>query len=102
MRNVTYTFEEFKEIYFEDFDGFMPTYAFYEDGALNIEMIVNWRLLDGKIRVAEIRTSNPEHITQINEYLAKCGEWWKEELIKRSNNILESFTEENKTNEPAR
>lgn len=81
-------FKEFEENYMGGFDGWVPVWSEYEDGVAAIEMVVHWRIGDGKYKTFEIEVDDQEQLDKLKSYLERAGEWWKSEMLKHSERFI--------------
>ena len=91
------SFEEFKEAYMSNFDGYIPTYItadeeYNEDGTilLGIELIAPFRMTDGPSRFFRVVNIvvNEEQCREIQGYFILAGDHWKCELAKKATDCL--------------
>ncbi len=91
-------FKEFEENFInEEHFGWVPVDSGYESGVANIELVVNWRLGDGKYKQFDIPIESQEQLDKIKGWLVRAGEWWNNEMVRHSKRFdtLEEQTEEN-------
>lgn len=76
MRYEHIPFDKFEEYYIKKPDGYLTVYSHFdedEDGlplkTVNLDMICQWRLHDGKVRFLSIPFETEEQFNKIRDYL---------------------------------
>jgi len=95
MSRKHYTFAEFKKFIVPYADGgYYPVYsALAEDDNSNklrtiqLDMICEWRLPDGKVIFAEVDFETEDELNQILDYLRLSAEFLNKDILKRINKI---------------
>jgi len=97
-------FETFKKNYISQPHGYFSVYSAFEeddDGdflrILNLDMICEWRLTDGKVRFLAIPFESEEQFIELVEYLKVTAKLLNDEILKRIDELKYSeITRQNK------
>lgn len=90
------TFEEFKSVYIDDLEGYLPTYITADDEhesdkmRVNVEMIAPFRMTDGPSKFFRVLTIDvtAEQYLELMVYAQNAGEKWKSDLMENVKNCL--------------
>ena len=91
MRYESISFEDFKENYIAHADGgYYPVYAWFDEDdesnnlkVVQMDMICQWRLGDGKIRFLEVPFETKEELNEIIAYLKACLQYLHNDISEK-------------------
>lgn len=100
-RHQEISFEEFKENFIKQPDGFFPVYSAFEESdngellrILNLDMICEWRLTDGKVKFLSVPFETEEQFNEIVAYLKVTAELLNKAILKRVDELSYAETVE--------
>lgn len=101
MSRMHYTFEEFKEVYIAQPDGYFSVYSSFDENddgenlrVVKLDMICEWRLPDGKVRFIEVEFSTKEQLDEIVSYLKLTADMLNKAILERIDRLDFSSTKE--------
>lgn len=101
MRREQIDFETFKENFINQPDGFFPVCSEFEESnngellrILNLDMICEWRLPDGKIKFLAVPFETEEQFDEITAYLKVAAELLNAAILERIDELKYAETVE--------
>lgn len=101
MRRDTISFEDFKKHFIDQPDGYFSVYAGFEEDdesenlrILNLDMICEWRLTDGKVKFVSVPFETEEQFNRIIAYLKVTAAMLNEAILKRVGELDYASTRE--------
>ena len=98
MVRQTVSFEDFDKYFIEEPDGYMPVYsAFQEDDDGNylkiveIDMICEWRLSDGKAKFFQVPYETKEQFDAIIGYLKATAKILNDKILANISEVESSY-----------
>ncbi len=92
MKRSRFTFQMFQQVFFGVEGGYRPIYVQFTTGnepgdppptALQIDMVCEWRISDGKVMLLEVEFESKQELEAIKEYLLKKAEEFHRDQVNR-------------------
>lgn len=94
MQRKRLSFREFKKYYIDHPDGYFSVYSAFADDMngedlkiVNLDMICEWRLPDGKVQFLSVAFDTEEELKQIVAYLKFTAEMLNKVILERINSL---------------
>lgn len=92
MRRESMSFSDFEEQWINAPFGYVPVHvAIIEDDdgvfrpGVDMDMLVNWRLGDGKVLFLTVEVETPEQLDIIMAWCREAADWLRDEIVKTTN-----------------
>ena len=87
------SFEDFEKSYINSPDGYLTVWAGLDDetDSVNLDMICNYRLQDGKVQFLEVPFESEEQLDKIWRYLYITTSILHKEVIECADNLLKDY-----------
>ncbi len=97
MHRQVMTFEEFDRVFMSTFGGYLPVYASNHENdagtltnAVDLDLICEWRLADGKVKFVTVTFTDREQFDRIAVYLINAVEALRAAILKNIDDLIES------------